>query len=211
MQRPGVWLRITMNFCTILVIIVMLFLSPALATENLRSRLKVVSSILLSAKQINGRHEIGFREIRNSELLVRPAMFEGRLIYDPKSRSIEKAVTDPEVVTMTMNGQALVIETNEGKRHFTLRTRPALRAIMSGFRALLEGDVDALEANFKSHYEQQGDAWRLVLTPRAKRLAKRLASLTVTGQNSRIDSIATLMKNGDHQYMTLIPILAGDE
>lgn len=200
-----------MNPCTVSAVVVILFLSPALATESLPSRMKAVSSILLSAKRINGRQEIGFREKRYSELLVRPAMFEGRLIYDPESRSIEKAVTHPDVVTMTMNDQAVVIETSEGKRHFSLRTRPALRAIMAGFRALVEGDVDALESHFKPKYEQQGDAWQLVLTPRAKRLARRLTSLTIIGQNSRIDSIVTLMKNGDHQHMTLIPILAGDE
>ena len=193
------------------VVIFLLLLPPALATENLTSQLKAVSSSLLSAEQIDGKHQIEFREERYSELLTQAAVFEGRLIYDPESRSLKKAVTHPNVVSMTMNDQTLVIETSEGRRRFSLRTRPALRAIMAGFRALVEGDVDALESHFESTYEQQADEWRLVLTPRAKRLAKRMKSITIIGRNSRIDSIATLMNNGDRQFMTLIPVLAEHE
>ncbi len=193
------------------VVIFLLLLPPALATENLTSQLKAVSSSLLSAEQIDGKHQIAFREERHSELLTQAAVFEGRLIYDPESRSLKKAVTHPNAVSMTMNDQTLIIETSEGRRRFSLRTRPALRAIMAGFRALVEGDVDALESHFESTYEQQADEWRLVLTPRAKRLAKRMKSMTIIGRNSRIDSIATLMNNGDRQFMTLIPVLAEHE
>ena len=194
--------------CAAAVVISLLLLPSTWAAETLTSRLKAVSSALLNAEQINGKHQIEFREERYSELLIQPVTFEGKLIYDPESRSIKKAVTHPNVVSMTMNDQALVLETSEGKRRLSLRTRPALRAIMAGFRALVEGDVDALESHFESNYQQQAGEWRLVLTPRANRLSKRMKSLTIIGQGSRVDSIVTRMKNGDHQIMTLIPMLA---
>lgn len=185
------------------------------ADDALDQRLQAVSVYLQNEQNsditLTGKHEINFREQRFSELLAEPAIFSGKLIYESETRTMSKVVDKPDAISMTMTEKAVVIESAAGKRRLSLRARPALRAILIGFRALVEGDVESLRSHFDLEYKNTIPEWELVLTPRSKRLAKRLTSLVITGQSTQVDSIVTNMKNGDRQLMTLIPIATVNE
>ncbi len=196
-----------LEFVCAMVALVLTNTGMVIANDDIESRLQAISAALLNPQNGSEKHEVGFREQRYSELLAKPVVFQGQLIYEPITRVMSKVVTHPQAVSMTMTDQAVLVETDEGKRRLSLRARPALRAILTGFRALVEGDVEALKSHFELGYEQSNDSWELLLTPRHPRLARRLTSLTVSGQGTRIDNIVTLMSNGDRQHMTLYPVI----
>jgi len=202
--------------CVIALIAYLLIHSPsALADDALKQRLQTVSAYLLNEQNREnpnqGKHETGFEEKRFSELLSEPAIFSGTLVYEPATRSMSKIVSEPDEISMIMTEKAVIIESSEGKRRLSLRARPALRAILVGFRALVEGDIEALRSHFELDYKDNDSVWTLVLTPRSQRLARRLTSLVVSGQDTQVDSMVTTMQNGDRQEMTLLPVSAINE
>ena len=197
------------------VIVLLIYFSSAVADDALKQRLHAVSKHILNEQNgvssTKDKQEIDFREQRYSELLAEPTVFSGKLVYEPVTRTMSKVVTQPDNISMSMTEKAVVIESSAGKRRLSLRARPALRAILAGFRALVEGDVEALQSYFEIEYENNNDNWQLFLTPSGKRLARRLTSLTISGQDKQVNSIVTIMTNGDRQHMTLTPVATVNE
>jgi len=187
------------------------------SAENLLAqRLHAIRDSLLQSTsnldQDTSCYKIVFREQRFSAVLARPLILEGHITYDPSAQKLKKTITSPAFMDITIEKEAVVVETIQNARNesvritrrYSLRAQPVLLATVGSLRGLLEADVDAIEQDFMAQYETEDDEWRLILTPRDEQIAQTMISLTIVGQNSKIQGITTRMGNGDRQHMTFL-------
>ena len=180
-----------------------LFLGHAtfvLAENLLAQRLQSTGKL----DQDSSCYKIKFREERFSAVLARPLILEGHITYDASTQKIKKTITSPTLIDITIEKDVVVMETVQNIRRYPLHARPGLLATVGSLRGLLEADVEAIEQYFFAQYETDNDEWRLILTPRDEQIARSMISLTISGQNSKIQSITTRMGNGDRQHMTFL-------
>ena len=183
-----------------------------LLTQRLHAIRDSLPQSISNLDQDTSCYKIEFREQRFSAVLVRPLILEGHITYDLSVQKLEKTITSPTLIDMTIEKDAVVVEMvkdtrNESvriTRRYSLRAQPVLLATVSSLRGLLEADVNAIEQYFLAEYETEGDEWRLILTPRDEQIAQTMISLTIFGQNSKIQGITTRMTNGDRQHMTFL-------
>jgi hypothetical protein len=138
-----------------------------------------------------------FSEVRFSSLLERPLILHGELEYDGPGK-LARTVDTPYREHMTIeNGEASVQRGDNPARKFSLSQAPELEGFLRGFAALLGGDAEALQRDFVLAASGSADNWRLKLTPRDARLAKRMSSLEVDGANITARCFHTYEADGD--------------
>ncbi len=122
---------------------------------------------------------IDFVEVRFSPMLREPLIVSGELGYMGPG-NLERRVLSPYREQATIRGESVRVE-REGTppRSFALKRAPELRALLSGFAALLAGDPAALERNFKVELSGDEHAWTLALLPLER--AQRRQQITVNG------------------------------
>ena len=138
-----------------------------------------------------------FSEVRFSSLLERPLILHGELEYGGPGK-LSRNVDTPYVEHMTIeNGEASVQRGDKPARKFSLSQAPELEGFLRGFAALLGGDAEALQRDFTLTASGTDSLWRLKLTPRDDRLAKRMSSLEVDGAGSAARCFHTNEADGD--------------
>ena len=135
--------------------------------------------------------------MRFSGLLDRPLILHGELEYDGPGKLARK-VEKPYREHMTIeNGEASVQRGDSAVRKFSLSQAPELEGFLRGFTALLGGDAAALQRDFTLAASGSGASWRLKLTPRDDRLAKRITALEVDGSGTSARCFHTFEGDGD--------------
>lgn len=157
--------------------------------------------------------EIAYEEERRSGLLDRPVTVRGRLAWDRETGELTKWVDAPRRARLTLTPTHLEAQAGAGRtRRLPLEQRPELGALLAGMRALLAGDLAALEERFQADYLEGGEArWLLRLVPRDPALAERLAVLEIRGEGDRVSGIDTVLGNGERQHMSLLNDDDGDD
>ena len=103
-------------------------------------------------------------------MFAAPLVSSGRLSYDPTERAMIKQVLVPEVAIMTVTERHILVESAGRTRRLSLRSRPEMRALLGGFRALIEGDLEQLQEQFQARFEPLDHGrWQIHLTPVHKR------------------------------------------
>jgi hypothetical protein len=122
---------------------------------------------------------IDFVEVRFSPMLREPLVVSGELGY-LGPRNLERRVRSPYREQASIHGESVRVE-REGAppRSFALKRAPELRALLSGFAALLAGDPAALERDFEIELSGDEHAWTLALLPLER--ASRRQQITVNG------------------------------
>ena len=135
--------------------------------------------------------------MRFSGLLDRPLLLHGELEYDGPGK-LARNVEKPYAERMTIaNGEASVQRGDKPARKFSLSQAPELEGFLRGFAALLGGDADALARDFDVSASGDAKAWRLKLTPRDDRLARRITSIEVDGAGTSARCFRTNEADGD--------------
>jgi hypothetical protein len=166
-------------------------------TDDLEQRLAAVSGGL--------QQDVAYREERHSELFAEPLISTGQLSYDRSQRAMIKRVTTPKAATMTVTERHILVETGGRGRRLSLRSRPEMRALLGGFRALIEGDLEQLESQFQARYEQHPEGrWKIHLTPLHRKLARQVEAIIVDGQDDWVQAICTRLSNGDWQHLEFL-------
>ena len=138
-----------------------------------------------------------FSEVRFSGMLDRPLILHGELEYDGPGK-LARRVSAPYTENMTIeNGEASVQRGDRPLRKFSLSQAPELEGFLRGFAALLGGDVEALLRDFELSATGSATAWRLKLTPRDDRLAKRVKAIEVDGTGASARCFHTIEADGD--------------
>ena len=142
-----------------------------------------------------------FVEVRFSGLLDRPLISRGELEYRGPGE-LARQVNSPHTELTTIEGSQVTIErAGREPRHFDLQRAPEMEGFLRGFGALLAGDADALMADFQLSSSGDWSSWRLQLTPRDVRLARRIASIEVDGSDGEPRCFRTNDADGDVSVM----------
>lgn len=125
---------------------------------------------------------IAFTEVRFSPLLREPLIVSGELGYSGPT-SLDRRVMQPYRETTQIRGESVrVVREGEPERSFALKRAPELRGLLSGFTALLAGDVAAIRRSFSVHVNAADDSWSLELTPADAKARRRLQQIVVNGR-----------------------------
>jgi hypothetical protein len=146
---------------------------------------------------------IAFAEVRYSPLLKQPLVVSGDLSYRDSS-TLDRRVTQPYKEDTQIRGESVRV-TREGERprSFALKRSPELRGLLAGFSALLSGDPGALDGIFQPAVLQEGDGWKLELTPTDARLRKRVKQISIHGRDDTPRCFAMLNADGGASVMLL--------
>jgi hypothetical protein len=82
-------------------------------------------------------------------------------------------------------------------RTVALQRAPQLRALLGSFRALLEGRLQPLTADFDVALREESGLWTLSLTPRDHRLGKYVARIDVFGRGNQPGCLEAVEPDGD--------------
>jgi hypothetical protein len=82
-------------------------------------------------------------------------------------------------------------------RTVSLQRAPQLRVLLGSFRALLEGRLQPLAADFELSLREDDTLWTLSLTPRDDKLRKYLARIEVFGRGNQPGCLEAVEPDGD--------------
>lgn len=146
---------------------------------------------------------VAFTEVRFSRLLREPLIVSGELGY-ADATSLDRRVSSPYREHTAIRGESVKVEREgEAPRSFALKHAPELRGLLSGFSALLSGDVTALRKNFDVTLTGSDAAWLLELTPTDAKARRRLKEIAVTGRDSEPRCFSMLTADGASSVLLL--------
>jgi hypothetical protein len=176
-----------------------LFLSAPLAATPVKERLQLLAD--------QAGTPLNFEETRNSGLLSEPITVRGRLIYDAATGQLTKQVDTPRPARLSVTETHLVAQVGDGpRRRLPLDRRPDLAGLLVAVRALLAGDVAAVENRFDTTLASDEDTgeWVLALQPRDPNLAEDLRRVEVMGLGDQVHTLQATLGN-EVQRMTILP------
>lgn len=154
-----------------------------------------------------GAGQARFTEIKYLAALDQPLRVQGEVRFTPPDE-MQRLVTDPYRENMTVAGGMLSLQRGDGEpRELALEDHPAIAGFVTAFLATLAGDQALLEQHYKLALSGDASRWTLDLTPKDKKLAKRVTRIRVAGSGDRLHSFETQQGNGDRSVM-LFSLLA---
>lgn len=149
-----------------------------------------------------------YTEVRFVRLLRKPLVLHGQLDYGGPGK-LGKRVEAPYRETTTIaDGAVDVVREGRATQHFDLERAPELKALLTGFSALLGGDAAELQQFYTIDFVDNAANWTLTLTPRAPELGRHLRALIVAGSASEPRCFMLRQVDGDSSTM-LLGALAG--
>jgi outer membrane lipoprotein-sorting protein len=147
-----------------------------------------------------------FVQVSYRGVLDRPLVVSGTLRWlggDRMERDIEKPFTE----TAKIGNGELSVQRGSGEVHrMPLSRAPQAGAMLAGFRALLGGDVSALEESFTLAADGGRAHWVITLTPRSSELKRQLKSIVIDGRNDEPRCLTVADANGDSSITLVGPM-----
>ncbi|HET9818563.1 MAG TPA: LolA-related protein [Rhodanobacteraceae bacterium] len=138
-----------------------------------------------------------FVQVSYRGVLDRPLVVSGTLRWlggDRMERDIEK----PFKETAKIGNGELSVQRGGGEVHrVPLSRAPQAGAMLAGFRALLGGDVSALEKDFTIVADGGKAHWVITLTPHTGELRRQLTSIVIDGRGDEPRCLTVADANGD--------------
>lgn len=148
-----------------------------------------------------------FVQVSYRGVLDRPLVVSGTLHWlggDRMQRDIDK----PFKETAKIGDGELSVQRGSGEVHrMSLQRAPQAGAMLAGFRALLGGDVSALERDFTLSAQGGSAHWVITLSPRTDELKRQLASIVIDGRGHEPRCLTVTDANGDTS-ITLVGAMA---
>jgi hypothetical protein len=150
---------------------------------------------------------IAFAEVRFSPLLEEPLIVAGELGY-AGPQELQRRVRHPYQELTSIRGESVRVErSGQAPRTFALKRAPELRGLLTGFAALLAGDVTAIEKEFELQITGERTQWQLQLVPKAASVQRRLERLVIDG-HERQPRCFTMIASGGSTSVMLLGTLA---
>ena len=179
------------NAISLVIVLLLLPASILLADDVGLARLMNKFSGLVERKA-------AFIEERHAFYLDEPLKTQGYLRAIPPDR-LEKTIASPESIKQVISGDRIMHTKNGEKvREISLSQQPVLAAAINAMRAVLFGDMDFLQKNFQTRYENSNNKWKLKLVPRQKQIIKYIRSITVSGADDKVSEFLITEANGDY-------------
>jgi hypothetical protein len=151
---------------------------------------------------------VTFTQTKTMAALKRPLQSTGSLVY-AKDAGVWWQLEQPLRVGYVLSETQVVELAADGTRKVRSAREVAGLAQMSRvFRALLGGNVAALQDIFVLETKGTEAAWEIVLTPKSAQMAQAISRITLLGGKS-ISSIQIQEASGDHTKIVLTPAQGG--
>ncbi|MDA8362915.1 MAG: outer membrane lipoprotein carrier protein LolA [Gammaproteobacteria bacterium] len=139
-------------------------------------------------------------------IIDRPLVSTGDLSFAAPD-SLEKRTLTPKPELLVLRGNTLKIE-RPGKRLMTigLEGHPEISAFIESIRGTLAGDLTALKALYSLRLTGPIGNWRLVLTPKQRRLSRIFSRIRIGGSDAVVRTIELDQRDGDHSIMVITPV-----
>ncbi|WP_376098247.1 LolA-related protein [Roseomonas sp. CCTCC AB2023176] len=120
---------------------------------------------------------------------------------------IERHTTEPFEEILTIRGERLTYQRpgQNIRREFALSTAPELRPLAEGLRAVLAGDLPALQRDFEVEFSGNPAAWTLRLAPRAFAARAAVQRVTFSGEGGTIRRVETVGNESTTMVVTPLP------
>jgi Outer membrane lipoprotein carrier protein LolA-like len=146
---------------------------------------------------------IAFTEVRLSPLLRAPLVVGGELEFSGPA-SLDRRVRRPYREDTAIRGESVRVEREgEQPRSFALKRAPELRGLLTGFSALLSGDVAGLQRSFEVQAQGTDASWTLQLAPLDARARRRLQRMEITGHDATPRCFSLFNADGGASVMLL--------
>jgi hypothetical protein len=152
---------------------------------------------LMSALAGAQQHQSRFVEIRELALLQQPLKSKGTLRFRPPNTLI-KQFDPPNGLYYEIDDNRLLIRKPDGVVEIVrLDNSPQLLAYVTALRAVVAGDAEQLRRYFGLSLNGNRDAWRLLLTPKAKELSRQIRNIEITGTGGNVGRFVVSEQGGD--------------
>ena len=144
-----------------------------------------------------------YTEVRFVRLLRKPLVLHGQLDYNGPGQLGKRVEAPYRESTTIADGGADVARDGRPPKHIDLDRAPELKALLTGFSALLGGDAATLQQLYTMDFVETAANWTLTLTPRAPDLARHLRALIVAGNANEPRCFTLQQADGDSSTMLL--------
>lgn len=158
---------------------------------------------LLRAVAAKTKNELRFHELSQHKLTREPTDVEGTLRFDPDSGMLEKAIRLPQAMTLTINTDSVIVRQGQRQLSRPIDDVPQLAALADALRAILRGDSTVLLQQFSAELVETDSEFTLTLHPKID-AAEALPTLTISGNDARINRLQSNWANGDWQDMRFL-------
>ena len=152
------------------------------------------------ARHPGGR--VAFVETKHIAILDRPVESSGELVYQPPAR-LEKRTLKPNVESLVLDGDVLIIERGKQKYTLQLQQYPQISAVVGSIRGTLAGDLTALERQYRVDLQGNPERWVLTLLPSDTRIAAIVQRIRISGARDELRQIEMLQADGDSSVMKI--------
>ncbi|MEZ5739548.1 MAG: LolA-related protein [Burkholderiaceae bacterium] len=145
---------------------------------------------------------IEFRRISELEGLLESS---GELEFEAPDRLVKRTLR-PLPEELLLEGDQLTVRQGRFEQRLPMSDLPGVGELAAGLRAMLLGDLAALQAHFELALTGKRGNWQLQALPRDPDAAAVLARLVIAGQQARIDEVRVELVNGDLSTMRILPL-----
>lgn len=148
-----------------------------------------------------------FVQVSYRGVLDQPLIVSGTMQWLGGDR-MQRDIAKPFSETAKIGDGELSVRRGHGKVHrMALARAPQVGAMLAGFRALLGGDVAAVDKDFTLASDGGAAHWVITLTPRSELMKRQLASIVIDGRDGEPRCLTVRDANGDSS-ITLIGTMA---
>lgn len=168
------------------------------AIQNVVQQLNSVTVIHGSFEQQKQLHGLDYPLTSSGQFIFWKE--KGLYLASDKPFFNASTITADNIIHWQENGSGKISEEQSG-----LIQREISRTLLAFFSA----DVELIEARFTTHWEFDGNAWKLLLTPRHEMVRKQMRSAELRGENY-IKSLRIEGGNGDVTQLKFTDIHSSD-
>ena len=179
-----------MRFVRVSALSLLLLCTPAQADDDAGDGL----TRLLAGMATSAGFEGHFMEEVELALLREPVRSHGALYFVPPDR-LARFTTRPSETALLIQGEQVEFRDAQRSR-IDLSSSPLARHFTGNLLLLFAGDRGALEASYAVAFEEAGERWKLVLTPRRAPLSQALSRIVLEGRGRVLDRMEVLDSEG---------------
>jgi hypothetical protein len=124
-----------------------------------------------------------YAEVRFVDVLEKPLLLAGELEHGADGLLVKRVEKPYRETTTIAAGNVTIERAGRKARRFTLARAPELAGLLESFAAVLDGDAARLARNYDVAATGGDARWSLTLTPKDRKLARKVARIVVDGAN----------------------------
>ena len=155
---------------------------------------------ILATSRVSPPARVAFLEERHNPMFESPLIMEGYLEYLGPG-AMRKVIESPFREAFAIEAGALSIDRDGETRQLPVSKSKSLETMLGAFEGVLAGDAERLEAVFDYKVSGEPVDWTLDLTPKSRRIARQLAGLSITGNDSGVSRILVDLRDGEQHIM----------